>query len=48
MDGMRVRVVLEPIDEVRVPERDQQALWHAWVQSGPQGPIADGPDTDLP
>jgi hypothetical protein len=48
MDGKRVRVVLEALDEARVSEAQQRALWQAWIERGPQGPIEDGPDTDLP
>jgi len=48
MEGMRVRVVLEAVDELRVSTERQRELWQAWVAHGPQGPIEDGPDTELP
>ncbi len=48
MDGQRVRVVLEPVEEPRLSNEQQRALWQAWIERGPQGPIEDGPDTDIP
>jgi hypothetical protein len=48
MEGQRVRVVLEPVDEPRLSNEQQRELWQAWIERGPQGPIEDGPDTDVP
>ena len=48
MDGKRVRVVLEPIEEQRLSAQQQREFWRAWVERGPQGPIEDGPDIDIP
>lgn len=48
LEGKRVRVVLEIVDEPRLSTEQQRALWQAWTERGPQGPIEDGPDTDLP
>jgi hypothetical protein len=48
MDGQRVRVVLEPVEEARLSDEQQRELWQTWIDRGPQGPIEDGPDTDLP
>jgi hypothetical protein len=48
MEGMRVRVVLEPIDEQRISAERQRELWQVWAERGPQGPIEDGPDTEIP
>ena len=48
LDGMRVRVVLEAVDEQRLTTEQQSELWKAWVARGPQGPIDDGSDTVLP
>jgi hypothetical protein len=48
MDGKRVHVVLEPVEEQRLSVQQQRELWGAWVESGPQGPIEDGTDTDIP
>jgi len=45
LEGRRVRVVIEPLDEDEViSSPNQQAeLWRTWVERGPQGPI-DGLD----
>ena len=48
LEGKRVRVVLEVVDEPRLSTQQQQELWRAWAERGPQGPIEDGPDTDVP
>jgi hypothetical protein len=48
MEGKRVRVVLEAVDEPRISGELQRELWQAWLESGPQGPIEDGPDTETP
>ena len=48
MDGKRVGVVLEPVEEPKLSKEQQRELWQAWLERGPQGPIEDGPDTDVP
>jgi hypothetical protein len=48
LEGRRVRVVLEPVDEIQLSAEEQRALWQSWVERGDQGPIEDGPDTELP
>jgi hypothetical protein len=48
MDGQRVRVVLEPFEERQVSGQQQREFWQAWVANGPNGPIEEGTDTDLP
>jgi hypothetical protein len=48
MEGKRVHVVLEAIEEPRISAEKQRELWQAWVERGPQGPIEDGVDTDFP
>jgi len=48
MDGKRVRVVLEPVEEQRLSVQQQRESWRTWIERGPQGPIEDGPDTDIP
>lgn len=48
MEGKRVRVVLEIVDEPQLSAEQPRALWQAWAERGPQGPIEDGPDTDVP
>ena len=47
MDGKRVLVMLEPIEEERLSANQQVALWQEWVESGPHGPIEDGSDTEF-
>jgi hypothetical protein len=46
MEGQRVRVVLEPVEEPRLSSEQQRELWQAWIEHSPQGPIED--DTDVP
>ena len=48
LEGKRVRVVLEAVDEQRLTPEQQSELWKAWVTRGPQGPIEDGADTESP
>jgi hypothetical protein len=48
MEGKRVRVVLEVVDEPRLSAQQQRELWQTWAERGSQGPIEDGPDTDVP
>lgn len=47
MDGQRVRVMLEPIDEPHLSSLQQSELWQKWIENGPQGPLEDGPDTEI-
>ena len=48
MDGQRVRVVLEPVEEQRFSAQQQREFWRAWVERGPDGPIEGGIDTNIP
>jgi hypothetical protein len=48
LEGKRVRVVLEVVDEPQLSDEQQRELWRAWAEHGAQGPIDDGPDTDVP
>jgi hypothetical protein len=48
LEGKRVRVVLEVLDEPMLSAGQQRELWQAWADHGPQGPIEDGPDTEIP
>jgi hypothetical protein len=48
MDGQRVRVVLEPFEEQRLSTQQQREFWGAWIERGPDGPIEDGIDTNIP
>ena len=48
MVGQRVRVVLEPFEEQRLSNQQQRQFWQAWVEKGPDGPLEDGTDTEVP
>jgi hypothetical protein len=48
MEGKRVHVIVEALDEARISAAQQRELWQAWAERGPQGPIEDGPDTEVP
>jgi len=48
LEGKRVRMAVEAVDEPRISTAQQRELWQAWAEHGPQGPIEDGPDTELP
>jgi hypothetical protein len=39
LDGQRVLVVLEPIDEPALPAADTVEGWRTWAERGPDGPI---------
>ncbi|HJZ81164.1 MAG TPA: hypothetical protein VKD91_12495 [Pyrinomonadaceae bacterium] len=47
MDGKRVHVMVEPVEEQRLSAQQQSDFWRAWVASGPDGPIEEGADTDF-
>jgi hypothetical protein len=50
LDGQRVRVVLQPIEEteVELSLAVQAEAWEAWVERGPQGPIDDEGNPEFP
>lgn len=50
LEGRRVRVVIEPLDEgeVVLPPDQQARLWQAWVEHGPQGPIDEDEEPEFP
>jgi len=41
LEGKRVRVMLEVVDESRLSAEQERELWQTWIASGPQGPIED-------
>jgi len=44
LDGHRVRVTVEPVDDLDLPPADNVTLLREWAAHGPQGPIEDGDD----
>ncbi len=48
LEGRRVRVVVEPVDEAAADRVEQQRASEAWVARGPQGPIDDDGEPELP
>jgi hypothetical protein len=47
LDGKRVRLIVEAADETNVAVEDE-AVWHDWVERGPQGPIEDNGEPEFP
>ena len=43
LEGKQVWVVVESVDssEKSLPQEQQQKLWQAWLEQGPQGPITE-------
>ena len=41
LEGKRVRVVLEPVDEPDLTSASNAEAWRQWLAHGPQGPIED-------
>jgi hypothetical protein len=39
LEGKRVLVVLEPVEEPALTREQNSEAWRSWVASGPQGPI---------
>jgi hypothetical protein len=48
LDGKRVRVVLEPVDEPELTSVANTEAWRQWLASGPQGPIEDEGEPEFP
>lgn len=47
LDGKRVLVLLEPVDEAVLDRERNLKAWHAWIASGPQGPVQDDGEPEL-
>jgi hypothetical protein len=47
-DGKRVRVLLALDEPSHLSAEEQARTWKAWVASGPQGPIEDDGEHELP
>ncbi|MBX3209792.1 MAG: hypothetical protein KF764_32460 [Labilithrix sp.] len=48
LEGRRVRVVVESVDEVSADRAEQQHAWEEWAARGPRGPIEDDAESELP
>jgi hypothetical protein len=48
LEGKRVLVVLEPVEEPALTHEQHSEAWRAWVASGPQGPIEDEGEPEFP
>jgi len=51
LEGMKVRVVIEPAEEeaeLSLSPQDQVRLWQEWMARGPQGPMELEEDDRLP
>ena len=48
LDGQRVLVVIERIEEPESDEFQKLAAWNSWIASGPQGPIEDDDEPAFP
>jgi hypothetical protein len=50
LDGRRVRVIIEPVEERELSAAENAALLREWAARGPQGPIEDEDDNfpDVP
>ena len=47
LEGQRVHVLIEPIEEATLSAQEQAELWRQWAEQGPQGPIL-VEDAELP
>ena len=48
LEGQRVRVVVEPVDEPAIGADALRDAWNSWVTTGPDGPIADDDEPEFP
>ena len=47
-EGKRVRVLLELDEPMPISAAEEARIWNAWAASGPQGPIEDEAEPELP
>jgi len=48
LEGQRVLVLLEPIDETAPSAPEAAEAWRTWVERGPDGPIEDEDEPSFP
>jgi hypothetical protein len=48
LEGKRVLVVLEPVDEAALSREQNLDAWGEWIAAGPQGPIEDEGEPEFP
>ncbi len=48
LEGRRVRVVVEPFDEITTDPAELVRAWDAWAARAPDGPIEDDGEPELP
>lgn len=48
LEGKRVRVVLEPVEEPTLTREQNLEVWRQWLAHGPQGPIEDEGEPEFP
>jgi hypothetical protein len=48
LEGQRVRIVVEPVEEPAADAVELRRAWDAWVANGPDGPISDDGQQEFP
>ena len=48
LEGRRVRVVVEPLEETATDPVELRRAWDAWAARGVEGPIEDDGEPELP
>ena len=48
LEGQRVLVVLEPLDEAKLSGAEAEEAWRTWLERGPDGPIEDDEEPSFP
>ena len=48
LEGKRVLVVVEPMEDAPLSPEEQRNAWDAWAAHGPQGPIEDDGEPAFP
>ncbi|MFL5864000.1 MAG: hypothetical protein ACJ780_25050 [Solirubrobacteraceae bacterium] len=48
LEGQRVLVVLEPLEQTKLSGIEAEQAWRIWVERGPDVPIEDDEDPSFP